>query len=161
MYRLLFLLIVLQSCKPIQETTIHTKETSVTKPYHSAFYFFTAVKTTDSTLQVSLDKVKFSEAKIKGFFPKDIPDNKKKDTHWLVNFIGNTRIYQLQIENPLIETVEYINTKANLEKKTIFHPQKTFVLRIPFQKSIKTITFEEINRHNKNFETIIISKIDL
>jgi hypothetical protein len=162
MYRFSINILIILSflaCKPTQTAKEDTKSNiSDTKP-QIAYYFFKAFKTADSTY-IRLNKSRITNAKLKGNFPSKIADINKKNNQWLVSFSGKQIITQLQIENPLIEKIEYINEQGNFEKRTILHTQKDFVLRIPYNNSIKTITFEQIIKDSIKLKTILISKIN-
>jgi hypothetical protein len=67
----------------------------------------------------------------------------------------------MQILNPLIEEIEYINDDGNFEKKTLKHVKKDFVIRIPYDGTIKMITFENLIRENQHIKQLFINQVDL
>jgi len=158
---ILFLIIV--ACKPTQ-TNNSTSEVSQ-KEYSGpkiVFFFFEASKNANNSIQIVLQEQKLVEGKLKGFFYKEIPSNEFKKTNLLVTFKSNTDDkIQLQIVNPLNEEVEYINEEGQLEKKTIYHEKKEFVVRIPYNNPINSIKFEQLTEINQKLSPLFINQIDL
>ncbi len=159
MYRLFFLFLFI-ACKSTDKT-VKLRPIRDNEQAHTAFYYFQVSKNKDSIIQVYLQKIKRSPAKTKGYYPNTIIESNKVNGNWLVSFSGSTPIYQLQIKDPLLEDVEYIDSNGNFTKQRIYHKEKSFVLRIPYQNSIKTITFEKILRNKNVLQTHVINQIKL
>lgn len=164
MNKLLYVLFsLLMACKPTQlkdSVVKDTHENSSTE--HIAFYFFQASKELDNTILIELQKQKLVQGKLKGFFYNKTPIVEYESNNLLVTFLeGSDSKIQLQIANPLIEIVEYVNEEGQFEKKTIYHEKKDFVIRIPHNNPINSINFEILSIVNQKLKPLFISKIDL
>ena len=133
----------------------------LTEP-HIVFYFFKATKKENANF-VQLTETKRVKGKLKGIFKDKIPLEKLVDKNWLVSFQDNAKntLIQQQIANPLVEHVEFVNDDNNLERKVIYHQEKVFIIRIPYNKSIKSIKFEVLEKQSKKMNTLFINKIDV
>ncbi len=159
------LFFVILSCKPTQPKDTNS---TISKPINTepqiAFYFLEAFTDSTSNIQIELNKEKIVEGKLKETFPNEISSRNLQNNKWLVTFLdrSNKSIIQLQITNPLVEDIEFVNEEGNLEKKTIYHNKKDFVLRIPYKNSIKFINFEQLvnidQKINFNFIDQILIK---
>ena len=162
-YILFIVLLVFLSCKSHQPKEISKDfvNTELTEPY-IVFYILKAKKK-ENKVSIEVSQTKKVKGKIKGVFTSTISSRNFKDKHWLVNFqnVSNNNLIQLQIQNPLIEQVEFINDENNLEKKVIHHKEKEFVIRIPYNNSINSITFETLIKENQKFIKKRIDQIDL
>ncbi len=156
-----FLLLV--SCKLTQVTTSDISVEKQKEEPQIAFFFLEASKLSETTFQVNLIKQKIVKGKIKGLFEKVIPAEKLLNENWLVSLsdIHKNNIWQIQIHNPLIQEFEFVNEEGNLERKTIYHDKKEFVIRVPYTNSIKTITFEQLIKNKNKFDTVFIDQIHL
>lgn len=163
--RLLFFLlsIFILSCKPLQqkEGIKNAPKEEITEP-HIGFYFFKATKK-ENTYFVQLTEIKRVKGKIKGIFKDSIPSERQIDKNWLVSFqdLSKNTLIQQQIANPLVEHVEFVNDDTSLERKVIYHQEKVFIIRIPYNKSIKSIKFEVLEKQSKKMNTLFINKIDV
>ena len=156
-------LLLLSSCKPTQPVSSQiTKEQQKEEP-QIGFYYFEAIKSAEATFQVNLTKQKILIGSVKGHFKKVIPTDNLLDKNWLISLSDKHKnnIYQIQIHNPLIQNFEFVNGEGNLERKTIYHDKKEFVIRVPYTNSIKTITFEQLNKNRNKFNTTVIDQISL
>jgi len=157
------MLLVFISCKSYQPKEINEGfvNTESSEPY-IAFYILKA-KQNENNISIEVSQTKKVKGKIKGIFTSIISKTNFKDKHWLVSFqnVSNNNLIQLQIQNPLIEQVEFINDENNLEKKVIHHKEKEFVIRIPYDNSINSITFESLIKENQKFIKKTIDQIDL
>lgn len=157
----LFLLFV--TCKPTQpKDSINTPKQENIAEEQIAFYFFQASKEQNNTILIKLQKQKLVQGKLKGFFYAKTPVEVYKTNNLLVTFLeGSDPKIQLQIANPLIEIVEYVNEEGLFEKKTIYHEKKDFVIRIPYNNPINSINFELLSIVDQKLKPLFISKIDL
>ena len=158
-YILLFFLVACKASQP-KETPVTPTEQKNTEP-QIAFYFLEASKKTDNSIGVKLNKQKIVKGKLKEIYLDKILEDKILNANWLVGFLNNSNksIIQLQITNPLVEEVEYVNEEGYLEKKTIYHDTKAFVLRVPYHNSIKIINFEEFRIINQKITPFFIDQI--
>ena len=158
---ILFLLLV--TCKPTEVTTSQPPKEKLDNKPQIVFYFFEALKISETSIQVKLSKQKIVKDKLKGIFETETQPNKWIDKHWIVSFLSTDKqnYIQMQISNPLQEEVEFVNEEGNFEKRTIFHNKKEFVIRIPYSNSIKTITFEKINKVDNKFKPVFLDQIQL
>ena len=141
-----------------------------TTPIHSqketdqpqiAFYFLEAAKSKDNTVQVKLNKTKTTNGKLKTYQHKIIPNIMLKNGYWRVSFNNHTTVFQIQIPNPLEEKIEYIDSLGQLSTRTIYHKNKIFVLRVPYDDSIKTLTFEQLSKDSTGVKTYRIDSVKL
>jgi hypothetical protein len=157
-----FILILFVSCKSVLPQEVNDNEfKEILKP-HSIFYFFKAThRNTD--VDIKLINTKIVKGKTKGNYSNHIDIEKYKATNWLVSFQNNhnTIVSQLQITNPLTEEVEFINDKGNLEKKRIKHLNKDFVIRLPYDSSIKIIIFEHLKIKKQEINKVFFNQIRL
>lgn len=162
-YTYFLLLLLLVSCKPThtEDTTSKTSSPKLTEP-HIVFYFFKAINK-EQVYAIKLIKTKRVKGKQKEIFTDTIPIEKLTTKNWLVSFRNNLKatVLQLQIPNPLVENIEYIDEQNNLAKKQINHQEKDFVVRIPYDKSINSVKFEALTQENHNVKTVFISEIDI
>lgn len=161
---LIFFIIVI-SCKPTQssDTDDSKNQELINNEPQIAFYFFEALKKHDNTIEIRLNKQNIVKGKLKGIYTDKIPLKNLQDNKWLVSFLNiskNNKI-QLQINNPLIEIVEFVNKDSNLEKKTIYHKKKEFVLRVPFNNSIKMVKFEQLTYKEQKININLINQLQL
>jgi len=160
---LYIVLLVLASCKSHlpKEASNNLNNTELSEP-HIVFYILKA-KQNENNISIKISQTKIVKGKVKGIFTPTISKTNFKEKHWLVNFKNalKNNIIQLQIKNPLIEHVEFINDNNNLEKRVIHHKEKEFVIRIPYDISIKSITFESLIKENQKFIKNPIAQIDL
>jgi hypothetical protein len=161
-YFYLALLALIVSCKPSQpkETTKPVSQT-YSEP-HIMFLFLQAVQVNNKVDIKIMDK-KIVKGKLKGNFVQNIAQEELKVNRWLVSFKDQAKnnSLQMQILNPLIEEIEYINDDGNFEKKTLKHVKKDFVIRIPYDGTIKMITFENLIRENQHIKQLFINQVDL
>lgn len=154
---------MLIACKPTQtsDVTDDVHKIEYTGP-KIVFLFFEASKNTNNSIQIALQEQKLVDGKLKGFFNAEIPSSDYKEGNILMTILSaeNDKI-QLQITNPLDEEVEFINEDNQLEKKTIFHEQKEFVVRIPFNNPINSIKFEQLTEINQEVTPLLINQINL
>jgi len=141
------------TCKPLQPNLAgnHTKSKKQKSEAQIIFYFLKAIKDVNNNISVKLINQKTVKGDLKGTYSTEFPKEKFIQNNWVVTFSDLTKqnIIQLQINNPLIGNIEFINEKKNLEKKRITYKSKEFVIRIPFNNSIKAIRFEDIIVKNK------------
>ena len=160
---LIILFLIVIACKPTQPNDstdeVNQKEYSGPK---IVFFFFEASRKADNNIQFVLQEQKLVEGKLKGLFYEEIPSIEFKKSNLLVTFTSNADDkIQLQISNPLNEEVEFINEEDQLEKKTIFHKKKEFVVRIPYNNPINSIKFERLTETNQRLTPIFINQINL
>lgn len=158
----IFLFIVI-ACKPTQHKNegIDNSRQEYTGP-KMMFYFFEAIKKENYSVEILLQEKKLADGKLKGFFHKEIPSNEFQDTNLLVTFLNDsTNTIQLQITNPLIEEIEFVNEEGNFEKKTIYHDKKEFVIRVPFDNPINNIKFEVLTKTNDKINPQFVCQINL
>jgi hypothetical protein len=162
-YFYLALLTLLVSCKPSQpkETTKSVAQTTYSEP-HIMFLFMQASQENNKVEIKIIDK-KIVKGKLKGSFVQNIVQEELQAGKWLVSFKDQAKnnSLQMQIFNPLIEEIEYINDDGNFEKKTLNHVKKDFVIRIPYDSSIKMITFESLFRDNQRVKQLFINQVDI
>jgi len=151
------------TCKPTQpKNSINTDKLENNSEEKIAFCFFQASKEQDNTIQIKLQKQKLVPGKLKGFFYDKMPMAEYEPNNLLVTFLeGSDSKIQLQIANPLIEIVEYVNEEGQFEKKTIYHEKKDFVIRIPHNNPINSINFEILSTVDQKLKPLFITKIDL
>lgn len=160
LYILFFIVI---ACKPVQPKGANNDNS---QPVYTGpkmmFFFFEAIKKEDNSIEILLQEKKLADGKLKGFFYKEIPSIEFQDTNLLVTFLNDsTNTIQLQITNPLIEEVEFVNEEGNFEKMTIYHDKKEFVIRVPFDNPINNIKFEVLTKTNDKINPQFISQINL
>jgi len=162
-YFLYIIFIVFVSCKAPENTLSQSEKTIQKETPQIGFYFFEAKKSGNDPIQIRLAKQKIVKGKIKGFFETTISSNKWALDKWIVTFVNVAKqpVMQLQISNPLIEELEFVNEDGNFEKRTIYHDKKEFVIRIPYEHSIKTITFEQITKDNNTLKPTLLNQIQL
>jgi len=160
---LYFLFLLLVTCKPTQpKDSINTVEPENNSEEQIAFYFFQASKGLDNTIQIKHQKQQLVQGKLKGFFYAEIPADEYETNNLLVTFQEDSdQKIQLQIVNPLVEIVEYVNVEGQFEKKTIYHETKDFVMRIPYNNPIKSVTFELLGIVDQKLKPLFVSKLDL
>lgn len=149
------------SCKPVQPVASQvTNELHKEEP-QIGFYYFEAIKNSNDIIQISLTKQKIVKGKLKKVFTSEISPTKWMNNHWIVTFLDadQKNVIQLQIANPLQEEVEFINEEGGFKKRTIYHDKRIFVIRVPSSNSIKTITFEKINKENNTYKPVFIDQI--
>lgn len=158
---ILFLIAI--ACKPTQpkDANSDNPQQEYTGP-KIMFYFFEATKKENNSVGILLQEQKLVDGKLKGFFYEEIPSNEFQETNLLVTFLNNsTNTIQLQITNPLIEEVEFVNEEGNFEKTTIYHDKKDFVIRIPFDNPINNIRFEVLTKIDQMIKPQFISQLNL
>ena len=158
----IFFVIVI-ACKPTQPKDANSENSQLeyTGP-KIMFYFFEAIKKENNNVEFLLQEQKLVNGKLKGFFYEEVPSNEFQETNLLVTFLNNsTNTIQLQITNPLIEEVEFVNEEGNFEKKTIYHNKKDFVIRIPFDNPINFIKFDVLTKIDQKIKPQFISQINL
>jgi len=163
-YTVYIILLAFLSCKSYQPKEVgkDSIDTELSEESHIMFYILKA-KQKENEILIDISQIKKVKGKLKGIFTPYICSTNLKDKYWLVNFQNsskNNRI-QLQIKNPLIEQVEFVNDENNLEKRVIHHKEKEFVIRVPYDNSINSITFESLIKENQKFVIKPIDQIDL
>jgi hypothetical protein len=155
-----FFLLFIFSCK---STQIKSTQKKNDKEPQIGFYYFEASRSPTSVVKVSLIKQKIVKGTLKGIFETTIYSDEWKDNNWLITLFDSNKkkLIQQQIHNPLIEIIEFINKKGSFEKRIIYHDKKEFVIRIPYNNSIKIITFEHITKDKKKNNTVFLSQIQL
>ncbi len=157
MYRFSFIgIFILVAC-----STTHIHSQKETNQPQIAFYFLEAAKSKDNKIQVKLNKTKVTNGKLKTYMQKIIPYQALKNGYWRVNFNNRTTVFQIQIPNPLEEKIEYIDSLGQLSTRTIYHKNKIFVLRVPYDDSIKTLTFEQLSKDSTGVKTHRIDSVKL
>jgi len=156
-------LLLLVCCKPTQpKDPVNTPDKENNSEEQIAFYFFQASKEPDNTTHIQLQKQQLVQGKLKGLFYSKTPKAEYETNNLLVTFLeGSNAKIQLQISNPLVEIVEYVNEEGQFEKKTIYHEKKEFVIRVPHNNPINSINFEVLSIVDQKLKPLFISKIDL
>ncbi len=154
------------SCKPLHTNVSKEKADLKTKKVEPqiAFYFFKAIQdTTNGTITVTLINQKIVKGMLKSVYDEKVSEEKLIYDNWLITFsdLSKQNNLQLQISNPLVEHIEYINEENTFERKEVRHQSKEFVIRIPNKGSIKTILFEKISKKNINLIKIPFQNIKI
>jgi len=154
-------LLLIISCKSQKTQDIEHTQNPVFSEPHIVFLLLKAKKIKEK-ISIETMQNKLVKGKLKGIFSPIISTENLKDKNWLVSFQDHSKtgIIQLQITNPLVEEIEFINDNNELEKRVIYHKEKEFVIRIPYDNSINSITFESLKKENKNIIKNNIEQID-
>jgi hypothetical protein len=164
-YYYLIVLLFLVSCRSVQSNRTETQSESKTLKSEPqiVFYFFKALKGVNNNVTVKLIDQKTVKGVLKGVYSKKLSKEKFIQNNWVISFsdLVKQNVIQLQIKNPLIEDIEFINEEKSFEKKRIIHKSKEFVIRIPFNNSIKAIRFEKIIIKNKKLTKELFHYIKL
>jgi hypothetical protein len=140
----LLLSLSLCACKATGKD-FHTSETSLTASNTKGLFLFFKAKSFQKKTKIELVKQQTTSSKIKGVFNQQIPINNLNKNHWLLSFNnGEDLVLQIQISNPFMQQIESVDQNGAFISHQIIHDKTTFMVRIPIDKKINNVVFENI-----------------
>jgi len=151
----------LSACKSA-EKDFHVKETPATTANNNKglFLFFKANSFQKKTT-IELVKQQVTSSKIKGIFNQQIPMNNLNKNNWLLSFNnGKDTVFQIQISNPFIQQIESVDQNGIFISHQIIHDKTTFMVRIPNDREVNNVVFENIEGSFPKSILVYLDQID-